>query len=158
MDELCELSDDLWSVRCVGHSEPFARGVEHAACSLARVDEVVYHGWDIELGFEFVTMLAEEVDEERLGMFEVVGCEGPHIHRDGCVVSESGFLVTFDEADDAIFFAQNLGALGDGSEEALFVGLTHATCYGTGFGQGVSDAVTEGAICRSKSICRWPKI
>ena len=63
VNKLLELGNDSRTVGCVCYAKPAAWSVEHLACSLASLDELIDHERDEELALELLAVLGEETLE-----------------------------------------------------------------------------------------------
>ena len=63
VNQFVNLHYDLRTVFRIGYAKPLGSGVEHFAGSLAGLDKFIDERGDIELGFEFLTVLCQEALE-----------------------------------------------------------------------------------------------
>ena len=85
-------------------------------------------------------------------MVEIVGCEAPHVHRNGRVVGNAHPLALLVFIFDGCAVAFNLGALHNRCEIALRVGCTHTTCHSAVVAQRVAYAETHHGIAVAAAL------
>ena len=110
VDECLDLVNHHLTVIGIRYAEPLGGRIQHLAGSLACLDKVVNQRRDIELLLQFLSILLHKLAESLLRILEILGCESPHVHRNGRMLVEREILAILGK-DDLPVLALDVRAL-----------------------------------------------